>query len=197
MTPNEALKKLQDGNRRFVEDRLSHPNRSPERRAEITSGQNPFAQVLSCSDSRVVPEILFDTGIGDLFVLRVAGNVVDYAILGSLEYGAAHLNAPLTVVLGHTCCGAVTAAVEGVDTNDHIQNLVESLMPAVEAARDMSGDHVENAVRANIRLGTEVLRQSEPTLVKLRNRGVIRIVGAVYDIATGHVEWLDLDDPAV
>jgi carbonic anhydrase len=195
MTPDEALKRLKDGNRRFVENRPSHPHQTPEWRAEITTGQHPFAQVLSCSDSRVVPEILFDTGIGDLFVLRVAGNVVDYAILGSLEYGAAHLNVPLIVVLGHTCCGAVTAAVDGVDTNDHIIALVESLTPAVESTRGMPGDPVENAVRANVRVGTEVLRQSEPTLAPLNRRGTIRIVGAIYDIATGRVEWLDLADP--
>jgi carbonic anhydrase len=196
MTPDQALERLKDGNRRFVENRLQHPHQTPEWRAEITSGQHPFAQILSCSDSRVVPEILFDTGIGDLFVLRVAGNVVDDAILGSLEYGAAHLNIPLTVVLGHTCCGAVTAACEGADTGDHIIALMESLSPAVESARGQGGDFVENTVRTNVRLETEVLRQSEPTLAPLSERGAIRIVGAIYDIATGRVEWLDLGAPS-
>ncbi|UCH83779.1 MAG: carbonic anhydrase [Candidatus Latescibacterota bacterium] len=193
MNANEALKKLADGNRRFVDGRPTHPHQKPERRAITSSAQQPFAQVLTCSDSRVVPEILFDTGIGDIFVLRVAGNIVDDAVLGSLEYGAAHLNIPLIVVLGHTRCGAVTAAVEGADTGDHITALVESLLPAVEASRSKPGDPVENAVRANVFLETEILRQSEPTLAKLWETRAIQVVGAVYDIGTGEVEWLDLD----
>ena len=120
-------------------------------------------------------------------------NLPEPAVLGSLEYGAAHLNIPLIVVLGHTRCGAVTAAVEGADTGDHITALVESLLPAVEATRGKPGDPVENAVRANVSLETEILRQSEPTLAKLWATRAIQVVGAVYDIATGEVEWLDLD----
>lgn len=195
MTPDEALEQLKEGNRRFAENRPDHPHQTPGWRIEVAAGQHPFAQILTCSDSRVVPEILFDTGIGDLFVIRVAGNIVDDAVIGTLEYGAAQLEIPLTVVLGHTCCGAVTAAAGG-RTGDHIATLLDSLRPAVDAARGMPGDLVENAVRANVRAEVRILRRSRPTLFKLWSEGTVGIIGGVYDISTGRVEWLDPDpDP--
>jgi carbonic anhydrase len=193
MTPDEALEQLRRGNRRFAENRLDHPHQTPGRRIEVAGGQHPFAQILTCSDSRVVPEVLFDTGIGDLFVVRVAGNIVDDAVIGTLEYGAAHLKVPLTVVLGHTCCGAVTAAAAGEQTGDHIETLMGLLRPVVEAARGMPGDLVENTVRTNVRNEVTTLRRSRPTLFKLWSEGAIGIIGGVYDISTGRVEWLDPD----
>lgn len=192
MRAESALRMLEEGNRRFVENRLVHPHQTPERRTEILGGQRPFACVLTCSDSRVVPELLFDCGLGDLFVVRVAGNVVDGAVFESLEFGAAHLHLPLIVVLGHTKCGAVTVAVSGDPASGRLaRTIVDLLRPAVESARGQAGDPVTNAVVANVRMAGEKLRRSWPVLSGLQERGELRIVGAVYDIATGEVMWLD------
>ena len=191
VTPDEALRLLKAGNERFRTAHLAHPHQSIERRVEISQGQHPFAQVLSCSDSRVVPEIIFDEGLGDLFVTRVAGNIVDDAVKGTLEYGAEHLDARLIVVLGHRNCGAVTAAVHAEEVHDHIVSLMDSIFPAVVASRGQAGDAVDNAVRANVIRSVNQLRNSWPTLHSMSKAGTIRIVGAVYDLRTGAIDWLD------
>ena len=194
MTADEALHALTEGNRRFAGGRPANPRRDPERRSELVSGQHPFVAVLACSDSRVVPEILFDQGLGDLFSIRVPGNVVDETVLGSLELGVEHLGVPLVVVLGHTQCGALTVALAAEADDDHRQTLVKLLQPALDASARGDGDpekRLERAVRANVRLAVEELRRSTPTLGPHHRQGALRIVGAVYDIATGLVDWME------
>lgn len=192
MTAEEALTALKEGNRRFVENRPANPRRSPQRRSELPGGQRPFASVLGCSDSRVVPEIVFDQGLGDLFVVRVAGNVVDGAVLESLAFSTAHLRIPLIVVLGHSACGAVTAAVSGDPSGPaHAPAIMERLRPAVERARSEGGDALTRAVFANTRLAVETLRRALSRPAPHAGDEGPRIAGAVYDIGKGSVEWLE------
>src|SRR5207247_2291014 len=136
---DQAMKMLQDGNARFVSGKLEHPNESPERRTEVAKGQHQFAVILACADSRVGPEVIFDAGLGDLFVTRVAGNVVDDAMLGSIEYAVEHLGAPLIVVCGHQRCGAVQATVEtvasGAPAPGHLGALIDPIKPAVTSEK--------------------------------------------------------------
>lgn len=190
VTPDSALAELKSGNTHHVAHRYSHPHETAARLRQLAAGQHPHAEVLSCADSRVPPEILFDQGLGDLFVVRVAGNVVSDTELGSLEYGAEHLHVPLLIVLGHQHCGAVTAAVEGGEAPGHISALTELLRPAVEKTRGMPGDRVENAVRANVEMVVKQLRTSGPLLEKLVSSGELKVVGAIYSLDTGKVTWL-------
>lgn len=187
---DSVLAELKTGNGRHVAHRYQHPHETVDRMRQLVSGQHPHAEILSCSDSRVPPEIVFDQGLGDLFTVRVAGNVATDTELGSLEYGAEHLHIPLIVVLGHESCGAVTAAVQGGPPEGHIATLVNLIKPAVEKSRSMSGDPVANAVRANVELVVKQLRTSTPILSELVAHGKLRIVGAVYSIETGAVTWL-------
>ena len=194
VTPDSALAELKDGNAHHAAHRYTHPHETASRMRQLASVQHPHAEILSCADSRVPPEILFDQGLGDLFVVRVAGNVVSDTELGSLEYGAEHLHVPLLVVLGHQHCGAVTAAVEGGEAPGHIGALTALLRPAVDKTRGMPGDRVENAVRANVEMVVKQLRSSGPLLEKLVSSGELKVVGAVYSLDTGKVTWL-LDTP--
>jgi carbonic anhydrase len=191
ITADDALARLRAGNERFVAGDLSHPNTGPDRRAEVAKGQVPFAIIVGCSDSRVGPEVVFDQGLGDLFVIRTAGNVVDDVALGSIEYAADHLGAPVILVLGHTRCGAVSAAVAGGEAHGHIGSIVEKIKPAVEETRGKPGDPVDNAVRANVRHVVRQLRGASPILSKLVKAGKLRVVGACYDLDTGRVEFLE------
>jgi len=189
LTPDQALTQLQRGNERFVAGWPDHPNQSARRRREVSdSGQQPFAIILSCADSRVPPEIIFDQGLGDLFVIRVAGNVLDDIILGTIEYAVEHLRVPLIMVLGHDKCGAVTAAVQGVEVRNHIQSLAEALRPAVESARTQEGDLISNAIDVNVQQAVLTLRASEPVLLGACAAGQLRIVGARYNLDTGEVK---------
>lgn len=190
ITPDTALAELKTGNDHHVQHRYQHPHETLERQRELVKGQHPHAEILSCADSRVPPEIIFDQGLGDLFVVRVAGNIATDAELASLEYGAAHLQIPLLVVMGHEHCGAVTAAVEGGNPEGHIGTLVELLRPAVENSRSLTGDRVENAVRANVELVVKQLRNSTPLLSELVSHNKLKIVGGVYSLDTGKVDWL-------
>jgi len=190
ITPDSVLAELKTGNKHHLAHRYQHPHETLERQRQLASGQHPHAEILSCSDSRVPPEIVFDQGLGDLFVVRVAGNVASDTEIGSLEYGAEHLQVPLIVVLGHENCGAVTAAVQGGPPEGHIGSLVDLIKPAVEKTRGMSGDPVSNAVRMNVELVVKQLRTSTPILSELVAHGKLRIVGAVYSIETGTVTWL-------
>jgi len=194
VTADSVLAELMSGNAHHVEHRYQHPHQTIDRERELTSGQHPHAQVLSCSDSRVPPEIIFDQGLGDLFIVRVAGNVAADTELGSLEYGAEHLHIPLLVVLGHQHCGAVTAAVNGDEAQGHIRALVDLLRPAVEKSPGLPGDAVENAVKANVEMVVKQLRTSTPILAGLVSQGKVRVVGAVYSLDTGKVTWLS-DSP--
>jgi carbonic anhydrase len=190
VTADSVLAELTAGNAHHVAHRYQHPHETAERQRELASSQSPHAEILSCADSRVPPELIFDQGLGDLFIIRVAGNVVSDTELGSLEYGAEHLHVPLLVVLGHQHCGAVTAAVEGGEAEGHIAALVNLLRPAVEKTRGMPGDHVENAVKANVEMVVKQLRASTPLLAKLVSEGKLKVVGAVYSLDTGKVTWL-------
>jgi len=190
VTPASALAELKAGNARHAHHRHQHPHQSTARQEELTSGQHPHAEVLSCADSRVPPEIIFDQGLGDLFVVRVAGNVATEAELASLEYGAHHLHIPLLVVVGHESCGAVTAALEGGPAEGHISTLVQLLRPAVEKSRQLPGDPLSNAVRTNVEMVVQQLRTSTPILSELVAHGKLKIIGAVYSLRTGTVTWL-------
>jgi carbonic anhydrase len=190
VTSDSALAELKAGNQHHVAHRYSHPHETAERQRQLTAEQNPHAEILSCADSRVPPEIIFDQGLGDLFVVRVAGNVASETELASLEYGAEHLHIPLLVVLGHQHCGAVTAAVKGGEQLGHISALVDLLRPAVEKSRGMTGDAVDNAVKTNVELVVNQLRSSTPVLAQLVNEGKLKIVGGIYSLETGKVTWL-------
>lgn len=185
-----ARQKLADGNKRYAEARLSHPNQTPERRAEIAKAQHPFAAILSCSDSRVPPEVLFDQGLGDLFVVRLAGNILDDAALGSLEYCVDHLGVTHIVVLGHERCGAVEATVKGGATPGRIGRLVKAIQPAVDKVRNQPGDPIENAVRANVAMVVRQLKSSGPIVAELVRKGALTIDGALYDLDDGTVTVL-------
>ena len=190
ISADSVLAELKTGNEHHVAHRYQHPHESLDRRRQLVAGQHPHAEILSCSDSRVPPEIVFDQGLGDLFIIRVAGNVATDTEIGSLEYGAEHLHIPLVVVLGHESCGAVTAAVQGGPPEGHIAALIDLIKPAVEKARGMPGDPVANSVRLNVEWVVKQLRSSTPILSELVAHGKLRIVGAVYSIETGSVAWL-------
>jgi carbonic anhydrase len=179
------LARLLEGNNRFAADQSSYPHQDMARRAEIVAGQNPFAIVLTCADSRVPPEILFDQGLGDLFVVRTAGNVVDEIALGSIEYAVAHLQVPLLLVLGHQGCGAVTAATGEGAAEGHIAAIVSQIAPAVSAARELPGDLVANAIDLNIRRVAADLAASEPILAAAVAAGQLAVVAARYDLDRG------------
>lgn len=189
ITADSVLAELKAGNQHHAQHQYQHPHENAARQRELVSGQNPHAEILSCSDSRVPPEIIFDQGLGDLFIVRVAGNVASDPEIGSLEYGAEHLHIPLLVVLGHESCGAVTAAVQG-SAEAHIAALVNLIKPAVDKSRGQSGDPVANAVRANVQLVVQQLRASTPILSELVAHGKLKIVGGVYSLETGKVTWL-------
>jgi len=189
-TADAALTELKAGNEHHVAKRYQHPDMTAARQRELASGQHPHAAVLSCADSRVPPEIVFDQGLGDLFTVRVAGNVAGDAELASLEYAAEHLNVPVVVVLGHQKCGAVTAAVEGGEAAGHLPTLVALIRPAVDKTKALSGDRVENAVRVNVQMVVEQLRASHPVLSELVEKQRLRVVGGVYSLDTGRVDWI-------
>ena len=186
----QTLKDLLAGNERFVSRKSIHPNQSVERRTEVVKGQRPSAVILGCSDSRIPPEIIFDQGIGDLFVIRVAGNIIDDAIMGSMEYAVEHLHVQLIVVLGHQKCGAVEATVKGGHAPGHIGTLAQAIQPAVEKARSQSGNLVENAVRIHVERMVQELKSSKPILAEAIHKGELQIVGARYDLESGRVEIL-------
>jgi carbonic anhydrase len=190
MDADYALSKLIEGNRRYVEGRTFHPNQDPKRREEVRRGQHPFAVILGCSDSRVPPEILFDQGIGDLFVIRVAGNVAGPEVLGSIEYAAEHLAVPLVVVLGHEKCGAVEAAAKEGVAEGHVRALIEAIRPAVETARSLQGDVLQNAMIENVRSTVALIRHEGPVLSRLVTEGGLRVAGACYELESGRVEFM-------
>lgn len=188
--PQEALERLLEGNRRYVTGK-STLDESEQRRIEIANRQHPFATILSCVDSRVPPELIFDQGLGDLFVIRTAGQVLDKAVLGSLEFGVAVLRIPVIVVLGHERCGAIRAALSFLERHEvaeaEIEYLVEALAPAIERGQQLGGDVWDHAVRCQISLLVDELRRS-PILCTAVQAGRLKIVGAYYDLDTGLVE---------
>jgi carbonic anhydrase len=185
---DEAMQRLKDGNERFAQGKATHQHQQADRRAEVAKGQKPLAVIVCCSDSRVGPEIIFDQGLGDIFVVRTAGNVVDDVGLGSIEYAVEHFGTPLLVVLGHNRCGAVSAAVSGGEVHGHVRAVVEAIRPALETVRGRPGDPVENAVRANVRATVKRLEGAAPVLPARIKAGKLKIVGACYNLDTGRVE---------
>jgi len=191
ITPDAALERLMAGNRRYVADQSERPNQNPARRMEVARGQKPFAAVLGCSDSRVPSEIIFDCGLGDLFIVRTAGHVLESVVCGSLEYGAAYLEIPLILVLGHSQCGAVTSVVEGgAELPGEMRSLGVYIKSALDHAQGQPGDLPANTIRCNTELTVEDLQQSEPFLHELVEAGRLMIVGAYYDLETGEVTLL-------
>jgi carbonic anhydrase len=188
---DERLRRLLAGNQRFVAGNATHPNQSPVRRQEVVAEQQPVAAILGCADSRVPPEIIFDQGLGDLFTVRVAGNGVNAATLGSLEYAVDQLGVRLIVVLGHSSCGAVRAALSGHAGAGQISTLVASIQLAVQLSSGQPGDAVDRAVRANAAMVARQLRSAAPVLAPLVSGGRLRIAAAYYDLAGGVVELLE------
>jgi carbonic anhydrase len=191
MTPDEALKKLMDGNRRFVQGKLTNPNQDLVRLTEVALGQSPYAAILSCADSRVPPEILFDQGLGDLFVVRDAGNVATPEEIGSLEYSVAILGSKVLMVLGHQGCGAVTAALEGGDFPENIDRLLGQIQPAVEEFLGQQNDQnaVKKAVEANVLFQMKRVKTSPVISEKIKS-GNLKIVGGYYNLKTGEVSLI-------
>jgi carbonic anhydrase len=193
MHSSAALTNLMEGNARFAAG-TPRPPAPIARVRELAAGQSPFATVLACSDSRVPVEILFDHDPGDIFVVRVAGNFVTDPGLGSIEYAVAVLKSPLVMVLGHTSCGAVKAALEFVEQGKtfpgQIQVLAEAIAPAAREVAHEPGDHVRNAVAANVRLAVQRLKTATPIMAEAVNSREIEVVGGVYDLATGKVTLL-------
>lgn len=181
---------LMEGNKRYVEARMSHPNQTAQRRTEIAQGQHPLAAIVSCADARVPPEIVFDQGLGDLFVVRLAGNILDDAALASLEYAVEHLGVQYIMILGHSHCGAVEAAIKGGTVPGHIGSLVRAIQPAVDKARHQPGNLLENAVRANVIMVVQQLKSSKPILEESIKKGGLTVVGALYDLNDGTVTIL-------
>jgi carbonic anhydrase len=219
VSPAEAIARLKQGNEHFTAGNLQHPHESSaerrymatdsyenvgmtflgmtpakaaERRAELAKSQHPFATIVSCSDSRVPPEIVFDQGLGDLFVCRVAGNVVDDHSLGSIEYAVDHLAVRLIVVLGHQSCGAVKAAKETIAAKGkapgHIESLVTAIKPAVETT---AKDDLETTIKANVKHVVNALRSSKPILKAKIDSGEVQVIGGYYSLDTGGVTFLD------
>ena len=185
-SPDEAVAALMEGNRRFVAGRVTEPHRSMARVREVAPKQAPFAAVLACADSRVPVELLFDQGFGDLFVCRAAGNVATPEIIGSLEFGAAVLGAKVIVVLGHTACGAVQAAVAGGPVPGQISSLFAHIRPAAQRA----GGDAERAIVENARVQADLLAAASPVISALVAEGKVKVVAANYDLRTGEVRMV-------
>ncbi len=191
LPPEHFLKLLLKGNERFVHDTSNHPRQNKARVLETGGGQKPFAVVLTCSDSRLSPEILFDQGIGDLFVVRLAGNIVTPEVLGSIEYAVSHLDSTLIVVLGHEKCGAVGAALAGGVPPGHVGSLVQAIRPALKKYPCEMTEKSSCAVKSNVKLVTEQISNAKPILASMVENHSLLVVGAVYDIATGGVKLSD------
>lgn len=197
MSPDEVLQKLKEGNQRFVANELTLGNNLAQKRMEANDkGQFPHTAVLSCSDSRVPPELVFDQGIGDIFVVRVAGNVTGLNVIGSMEFAVKKLGTPALVVLGHTQCGAVTAAYTKPELPVNVDNLIEPIKPLADKTRELFPEAGENEIvnictAANIeRSIDEILQKSEVIREKVES-GEVKIFGGVYNLETGKVEWVE------
>jgi carbonic anhydrase len=191
---DEILARLLEGNKRYVKGALAHPRRKPEDFAALAEGQNPVAVIVGCADSRVAPELIFDQGVGDLFVVRVAGNVISGAgasVKGSIEYAVVELGVRLIMVLGHSQCGAIKAAIQHIDAKDalpgSIGELVATIKPAVTAVKGNPGDPLDNVIKANVERGVERLKGLEPILADAVKKRKVNIVGATYDLRSGKV----------
>ncbi len=188
MDGRAVLEAILEGNRRFVEGEMVYPHQNRGNRLALKEGQSPRTIILGCSDSRVPPEVIFDQGLGDLFVVRVAGNVVDDIVLGSIEYAAEHLGSSLLVVLGHSDCGAISATMDDVELDGHLPRIAEVIE---EAVRAVDTNDVNTVVKEHARITARQLRKSTPVLSPLVEKGQILVVPAFYDFDTGLVEVLE------
>jgi carbonic anhydrase len=190
MDTQSALSRLKEGNERFVTGKPERPNQTLEHLQLVSSEQNPFAIVLTCNDSRIIPDLVFDQGIGDLSVVKIGGNVVNDHILGTIEYVLEHLGTPLIVVMGHTNCGAVKMAAMSDQARAHIQKIIDEIKPSVDAAKLHGGDMVNNAVILNTQNSVQKIKTSKPFISMMVQQGQVEVVGAVYDMKTGKVNFL-------
>jgi carbonic anhydrase len=195
-TADWALRRLREGNRRFVQGRARFPTVKKEVLAELAKGQHPYATIIGCSDSRVPPELVFDARFGELFIVRIAGNVISREIMGTIQYAALHLGTPLFVVLGHQGCGAVEAALarkfEGVRQRRRITTLLNTILPGLRSLRTRRSPaaQLNAAVEANVRWSMRQLLAT-PEAKKRTREGVLRLVGAVYELKSGRVRFLE------
>lgn len=187
-----ALQRLKNGNARFVDGAMKHPDISKSHRIKLLNGQHPFAVVVTCSDSRVVPEFIFDQGLGDIFVIRNAGNVIDEHVLGSIEYAVHHLGVNLVVVLGHESCGAVGAAMKEDKETPNIESIKESILPAVEKCKADKSYAYENVIKTNAKLSADEILQSED-IKKYYKTHDLKVIPAYYHLGTGEVDFLEPD----
>jgi carbonic anhydrase len=192
MTIEEIIGKLKEGNEKFVKDDLSHKNEDLARRKDLVSGQDPFAIILSCADSRVVPELAFNTGLGELFVARVAGNVANTSTIASIEYSVHVLKTKVIVVMGHESCGAVGAAMKGGDLGYNLNMLLAHVTPALVAAEE--GANVNDVVKINARLTAKELENRSDILANAVKAGDLKIVPAYYNFASGRVDFLEEEE---
>ena len=183
----DILERLKKGNERFVQDNLNAENQTSKQRNKTVKGQKPFAVILSCADSRVVPELIYDTGIGELFVVRVAGNVANTSSIASIEYAVAQLNTKLIVVMGHQSCGAVTAAVKGGDNGSNLDHLLSHIQPAVESTFNKS--NLELIIRKNTEISTASLAGKSKIIQSSLEAGELKIVNAYYRLEDGKVDF--------
>jgi carbonic anhydrase len=193
--PDDLLKRLVEGNKRFVEGKLIHPGRTPKDFLALAEGQKPLIGIVGCADSRVPPEVVFDQGVGDLFVVRVAGNIVAGAgplVKGSVEFAVGVLGTRLLMVLGHSQCGAVKAAIEHIEGSEKlpgtIGELVDPIRPVVREMKGRPGDKLANVTKANVLAGVKRLQTLDPILAKMVKSGELKVVGGVYELSTGKVE---------
>jgi len=188
MTKTEIISRLTSGNENFIKDKLNSENQDSARRKTQLEGQDPFAIILSCADSRIVPELIFDTGIGELFVVRVAGNVANTSSIASIEYAVAHLGTQIIVVLSHESCGAVTAAVKGGDNGYNMNHLLAHIAPAiVESGNNTT---VNEVAKKNAMLTAQNLETQSTIITDAVNSGKLNIVSAYYHLETGRVDFL-------
>lgn len=195
LTPAQAHKKFFEGNERFIQGDLSHPRQDAEHRAEIAEGQTPFAALFGCSDSRLAAEIIFDVGLGDLFVVRNAGQVIAETILGSLEYSVEVLKVPLIVILGHDGCGAIQATISSsngtlLTEGEFIQNLVSRIQPTVQAAKEAGTDSIDEITDLHIKATVQELISRSTLIAGAVRSGKLAVVGATYQLALGKVTAL-------
>lgn len=197
IAPTRALELLMRGNKRFTEDKTLNNDRDVIRRTTVAKGQQPFAVIVGCSDSRVPAEVIFDQGLGSLFVVRTAGHVVGNAAIGSVEYAVEVLGAQLVVVLGHERCGAVDAAAKGGTAPGKIGTLIEAIQPAVKSVKRQRGALVDNSISANVKMVVSQMRMLNPILSTKSNKATLRIVGARYDLDTGVVSIVPVSNADV
>jgi carbonic anhydrase len=184
----EIIQKLRDGNSRFVADKLNGKLQDSVRRQALTGGQSPYAIVLGCADSRVVPELIFDSGLGELFAVRVAGNVANSSSIASIEYAVAHLKTKVIIVLGHECCGAVAAALEGGNNGYHLNHLLAHITPAIELSK---GQDMNSVIKKNATLAASDLESRSPIIAQAVKNGQLKILPAHYSLDSGEVEFLE------